>query len=518
MSAQDRTGPSLFRPDPEVGPVTEAVEQAVKGAATASSENRAPPAPQTLEEAGLTGEAVDELLLKTLYVQGVRTGRELTTSIALPHPLVDDRLMLLQQRRLVAVGGTTGPNRGSYRFDLTDAGRERAKEALESSQYVGPAPVPLATFEEWIRRQSMRDVHITPENVAEGFGSLVLEQSLFDLMGPAVNSARSIFLHGEPGNGKTTIAEIIATLLGGSVYIPYAVEITGQVMILFDPSHHVPIREEADGNGAPRSGDGAASGTASSTASGAASSTVDGAASGAAGGEAAPVSGPAWLRAVPEWDRRFVRIRRPVVVAGGELTLDQLDLQYDRHTRMYQAPFQLKSVGGVLIIDDFGRQRVPPDDLLNRWIVPLEKRYDFLTLHTGVKFRVPFDSLLIFATNLEPSDLVDEAFLRRIQYKIEVTSPDRPALTEIMRKVCEGRGIPFLESSIDYLYEHYYSHGVEPRGCHPRDIIDHLEDFARYLSLEPRPEGELLRKACETYFLVMAPEAAAARAAARAGN
>jgi hypothetical protein len=445
-----------------------------------------PPAPRSLAEAGLTGEAVDDLLVKTLYVSGVRTGRELTESIALPHALVDERLMLLQQRRLVAVGGTTGPNRGSYRFDLTDAGRERAREAMQSSQYVGPAPVPLATFEQWIERQSLRHVRVTADTLAAGFGSLVLDPALFELLGPAVNSARSIFLHGEPGNGKTSIAEIIATLLGGSIYIPNAVDITGQTMVLFDPSHHTLADDAGDegGNGANGGG-------------------------GTGGDRAGEAEAPAWLRAVPDWDRRFLRVRRPVVLAGGELTLDQLDLQYDRHTRMYQAPFQLKSAGGVLIIDDFGRQRVPPDELLNRWIVPLEKRFDFLTLHTGVKFRVPFDSLLIFATNLEPKDLVDEAFLRRIHYKIEVTSPDRPALTEIMRKVCQARGIPFLESSVDFLYDNYYGHGIEPRGCHPRDIIEHLEDFARYRALDPIPEGELLARACETYFLVMAPEAAA---------
>jgi hypothetical protein len=442
-----------------------------------------PPAPRTLEEAGLTAESVDDLLVKTLYVQGVRTGRELTEAIALPHALVDERLLVLQQRRLVAVGGTTGPNRGSYRFDLTDTGRGRAREAMSASQYVGPAPVPLATFEEWIERQSLRHVRVTPETVTAGFGSLVLNPAMFELLGPAVNSARSIFLHGQPGNGKTTIAEIIATLLGGSIYIPNAVDITGQVMVLFDPSHHVRLGDDPDG----LAGNGGA---------------------GVGPGDDEPET-PAWLRAVPEWDRRFIRVRRPVVVAGGELTLDQLDLQYDHHTRMYQAPFQLKSVGGVLIIDDFGRQRVPPDDLLNRWIVPLEKRYDFLTLHTGVKFRVPFDSLLIFATNLEPKDLVDEAFLRRIQYKIEVLSPDRAGLTEIMRKVCESRGIPFLESAVDFMFDHYYAHGIEPRGCHPRDIIEHLEDFARYRGVEPIPEGELLERACETYFLVMAPETAA---------
>lgn len=432
----------------------------------------APPPPRTLEDIGLSGETVDELLLKILYVQGAKTGRELTDVIAIPFHIVDERLVQLQQRRLVAVSGTTGPNRGSFRFDLTDAGRQRAREALRVSQYVGPAPVPLAVYEEWIRTQSLRNVRVTPERVREEFKELVLDASLFEMLGPAVNSARSIFLHGEPGNGKTHMAEIIARLLGGSVYIPYAVDITGQTMVLFDLSHHVPITEE----------------------------------------EVQAEGSPDWLRPVPEYDRRFIRIRRPVVMAGGELTLDQLDLQYDHQTRMYQAPFQLKSAGGVLIIDDFGRQHVAADDLLNRWIVPLEKQIDFLTLHTGVKFRVPFDSLLIFATNLEPQDLVDEAFLRRIQYKIEVGSPDRRGLTEIMRRVCASRDIPFLESSIDFMFREYYDHGVPPRGCHPRDVIDHVEDIARYEGREPRPEGDVLARACETYFLIMAPDATATRA------
>ncbi len=447
---------------------TPVVEEALDSA----SGNGAPPAPESLEETGLTGEAVDDLVLKTVYVQGVQTGRELTGAVALPFEIVDDRLMRLQQRRFVAVGGTTGPNRGSYRFDLTDAGRARAREAMLASEYVGPAPVPLALFEEWIRKQSLRNVRVTPETIEQGFRDMVLDRELFDMLGPAVNSARSIFLHGDPGNGKTTIAEIISELLGGEIYIPNAVDITGQTMILFDPSHHKRLDPEPEGI----------------------------------------AEGPEWLSALPGYDRRFIRIRRPVVMTGGELTLDQLDLQYDHKTRMYQAPFQLKSAGGVLIIDDFGRQRVSANELLNRWIVPLEKHIDFLTLHTGVKFRVPFDSLLIFATNLQPQDLVDEAFMRRIQYKIEVGSPSREALTEILRRVCAGRDIPFDASAIEFIYQHYYNRGVEPRGCHPRDVVDHVEDIARYEGRDIRLEGDVLARACETYFLVMAPEARATAA------
>lgn len=471
-AAEGGSGAAIPPAGPSVTPT--APGAAGSGSGQGPDPHDAPPSPASLEETGLAGEAIDDLLIKTLYVHGVKTGRELTESIALRFAIVDERLMMLQQRRFLAVSGTTGPNRGSYRFDLTDAGRERAREAMQTSQYVGPAPVPLATFEDWIRKQSLRHVRVTPDTVAEGLSDLVLDEALFEMLGPAVNSARSIFLHGAPGNGKTTIAEIIAELLGGSIYFPFAVDITGQTMILFDPSHHERVEDEA---------------------------------------RAASEEGPDWLERPPDYDRRFVRIKRPVVMAGGELTLEQLDLQYDHKTRMYQAPFQLKSAGGVLIIDDFGRQQVSANDLLNRWIVPLEKRIDFLTLHTGVKFRVPFDSLLIFATNLQPEDLVDEAFLRRIQYKIEVGSPGREALTEIFRRVCDAREVPFLPAAVDFIYERYYNHGIEPRGCHPRDIIEHVEDIARYEGREPRPEGDVLERACETYFLIMAPEARATAAA-----
>jgi hypothetical protein len=215
-----------------------------------------------------------------------------------------------------------------------------------------------------------------------------------------------------------------------------------------------------------------------------------------------------WLRAAPHYDARYVRIRRPVVMAGGELTLDQLDLQYDHFTKMYQAPFQLKAAGGVLIIDDFGRQRAPAHELLNRWIVPLEKRFDFLTLHTGVKFRVPFESLLIFATNLEPEDLVDEAFLRRIQYKLYVDGPDRDAYTEIFQRVCEKHEIVFTTDAVDFVFRNYYDGaGIAPRACHPRDIVDHVLDVAKYEGVAPHLSTDYLRRACDAYFLVMAGKA-----------
>jgi predicted ATPase with chaperone activity len=423
-----------------------------------------PPVPETLADTGLAEEFITDLLLKTLYVQGARTGQQLMESVRLPFQFVDDRMLDLQQRRLVEVRGTTGLSRAGYVFDLSGTGRERAREALSSNQYVGPAPVPLHQYREWTMRQSVSKARVTRDMVRDGFRKLVLEDAMHEMLGPAINSAKSLFLYGAPGNGKTFISETIATMLGGHLYIPHTIEVDGQILMLFDPVHHHPVPEEEI------------------------ETTVSGQ--------------PDWLKSTMPFDRRFIRIARPVVLVGGELTLDQLDLQYDQHTKMYQAPFQLKSNGGVLILDDFGRQRVPPRDLLNRWIVPLEKRIDFLTLHTGGKFPVPFDTLLIFATNLAPKDLVEEAFMRRIHYKIHVLDPDLEEFREIFRRCCGEREIEYDETAIQYIYRQYYQRlGLSPRKCHPRDILDHLLDISRFLEVEPELTTDLLDRACQSYFL-----------------
>ncbi len=430
---------------------------------------RVPPAPATLEDTGLTAEAVTELILKVLLVQGAQTGQQITRTICLPFDIVDAQLLALQSRRFVEVIRTQGPARGNYIFDVVGAGRERASAALAASQYVGAAPVPLPVFRDWLEQQSVRTLHAGREQIRRGFSHLTLGEDVLESLGPAINSASSLFLYGDPGNGKTVIAEAIAGLLGGDIYIPFAVEVGGQTIVLFDPVHHRPVEEE---------------------------------------GLAQDDDASPWLHIGAQHDRRFVRIRRPVIFVGGELSLDQLDLQYDTYSKIYQAPFQLKAGGGVLIIDDFGRQLVPPRDLLNRWIVPLEKRVDFLTLHTGVKFPVPFDCLLVFATNLNPHELVDEAFLRRIQYKINIHGPDPKAYRDIFQAVCETNSIRYDPAAVDYVYDHYYeAREIPPRACHPRDIIDHLIHAARYEQREPRFTFDLLERACHSYFLVMAHDA-----------
>jgi predicted ATPase with chaperone activity len=428
-------------------------------------ESSEPPVPERIQDTGLSEEFVVDLLLKTLYVQGVRTGGQLAAAVRLPFTFVDDRLLSLQQRRMVEVLGTSGPNRGAYLFDLTGAGRERAREALSSSQYVGPVPVPLTQYRTWVEKQSIRNVHVTRDVVREGFRNMVLSDAVHDVLGPSINSAKSLFLYGAPGNGKTMIAETISHLLGGDIFVPFAVEIEGQIMVLYDPVYHHAVNglnalEEDDRGDA------------------------------------------GWLKSPPTYDQRYVKVRRPIVLTGGELTLDQLDLQYDHYTKMYQAPFQLKANGGVLILDDFGRQRVPPKDLLNRWIVPLEKRIDFLTLHTGGKFPVPFDCLLIISTNLEPSQLVEEAFMRRIHYKIMVEGPKPDQYAEIFARCCEERGIQYDQAAVDHIYRKWYGqHGIHPRACHPRDILDHLVDIARFYEGRPELNFDMVDRACRSYFL-----------------
>jgi len=425
-----------------------------------------PAQPESLAATGLEESFVQDLLLKVLYTQGARHGQQIAETVCLPLVLVDDQLHALQQRRFVEVRGTSGHGRGGYLFDLSAMGRERAQEALAVSRYVGPAPVPIALYRRWLEAQSIRNVNVNRARMADGFRDVVMEPRMLESLGPAVNSAKSLFLYGESGNGKTLIAEAIADMLGGSLYIPYAVLVDGHVLLVYDPVHHRPaVHERVE----------------------------------------RPDAASIWRDVGAEHDRRFACVRRPVVIAGGELTLDDLDLRYDEHSKVYKAPFQMKANGGVLIIDDFGRQRVPPRDLLNRWIVPLEKRRDYLTLHTGGKFPVPFDCLLIFATNLDPRALAEDAFMRRIHYKIHVPAPTRGQYTEIFRRCCAARGIAFDAEGVRHVYDEYYGRrGIPVRSCHPRDILDQLVDTARFMETEPRLTGPLLDRACDSYFLAVA--------------
>jgi len=289
---------------------------------------------------------------------------------------------------------------------------------------------------------------------------MILSDTTLNQIGPAINSSRSIFLFGHPGNGKTTIAEAIGMLiLQGDMYIPYAVEVNGQVIRVFDAVSHKLLPDElASQYGLPGNG--------------------------------------------PRLDRRWVRIRRPVIVTGGELTLESLDLSWDTTRKFYEAPLQMKANGGLFLIDDFGRQKIRPRDLLNRWIVPLEKRFDYLTLQTGNVIQIPFDMLIIFATNLEPRDLVDEAFLRRIRHKIDIQDPTFDEYREIFKRVARSRSVAYEEQILTHLLQDYYvKSNRELRACHPRDILDHLTDIARFQGISPQLTRELIDQACEGYFV-----------------
>ena len=420
-----------------------------------------PPLPAALAETGLSATFLADLAIKTLYVQGARTGDQLASFIRIPFSILDDLLLTLQQRRLLEVRGTQGRGRRGYTFELTGEGRARCREIMGTSRYVGPAPVPLAQYQAIVENQRVEDAEVDEDQVQEGLRHLVLQDAFREALGPAINSGRSLFLYGHAGNGKTILAEAIAEMLGDAIYVPYAVEVDGQVIAIYDPVFHEPVHEDRGGD-------------------------VD----------------SAWIDPEPDHDMRWLRIRRPVVMVGGELMLDDLELQLDRLAGVFRAPPQMKANGGVFIIDDFGRQRVRPRDLLNRWMVPLEKHVDFLSLPMGHKLPVPFQCLLIFATNLDPAELVEEAFLRRIRYKILVDNPTREQYEEIFRRECAKRGLEFTPDAVEFLYSEYYSNGhVHARSCHPRDIPNHLKDIARYKRRDPELTPEMLRMACDAYFL-----------------
>jgi hypothetical protein len=482
---------------------------------TAGRAGAIPLPPESLEETGLSTEFLGGLVLKALHVRGTALGHDLVDMLALPMTLLDDVIQELQEHRWVEVHATRGPRRGEWVFKLTSAGRQRAAEELEVSRYVGPAPVPFEDFRRWIERQTVERTRIAEEDLRRVLEGLVVPDPMLDLLGPAINSGRSLFLHGGPGNGKTLLAERIARVFGDRYFVPYSVLVDGSVMIVYDPVHHrfglsdnereedagsLDTEEEA-GPDVMESGPDVMEGGPEVTDTEAGAGDAGTGISDARSGVENEI-----LRSIPQHDRRYVEARRPVVVTGGELTLEQLDLQWDATARMYQAPPQLKAAGGVLVVDDLGRQRVPVRELLNRWVVPLEQRRDHLTLASGKKIVVPFDCFVIFSTNLEPRELGDEAFLRRIHYKIEVPDPGRDEYEAIFRSCCDERDIPFDDDALEYLFEEFYANGtIAPRRCHPRDVLDHLRDLAGYRGEPARLTPRLIEDACRSYFLSAGP-------------
>jgi len=431
------------------------------GAPAPAVEIPLPPEPQSIEQTGLYMGFLADLALKTLYLRGQMTMAEIATSMGLPIGNVTEKVMdFLKGERLVEIRGGTGLSSASYQFTIVDRGAEKAQEALARSQYVGKAPVPLASYVAAVQRQSVSGVSISQDDVIKAFSHMVIQRATLAQLGPAVNSGKSIFLFGPPGNGKTSIAEVMVSLLRGEVVLPHAVEIDQQVIKVFDQVYHRPALDPA---------------------------TVD------------------RLR----FDKRWVISKRPVVMTGGELTLETLDLIYDENSKMYEAPFQMKANGGIFMIDDFGRQRVSPRDLLNRWIVPLEKRVDYLTLHTGKKIEIPFDMLIIFSTNLDPADLVDEAFLRRIRYKIGIEAPSVEQYEEIFKRLCARKSIEYRAEALSQILAFYRKKNLQLRSCHPRDLLEQLTDAANFFGRPPQLAPDLIDMACESYFVSLDASGAA---------
>jgi predicted ATPase with chaperone activity len=427
----------------------------------------APSAPETLQESGLRLAMLSDLLLRTLYVRGSMLGLDLARFVCLPFKVIEESLRFLKDEKCVEVAGGDLIGRVSYRFTLTELGRKRAQDAMRQCAYVGPAPVPIEDYIEQTYRQAVTGINCSPEPLRSAFAHLVIPDELFNAIGPAIVSGKSIFIFGPPGNGKTSVARSIGDFMnnaGGEIYVPYAFLAEDSIVTVYDQAVH----QAVDADPGDRLEDGEA--------------TIR------------------RLLNTGAVDPRWVRIRRPVVVTGGELNLDMLDLRHNAQTNVYQAPLHVKANGGVFLIDDFGRQLCSPKELLNRWILPLEDRHDFLTLASGKKFEVPFEQLIIFSTNLDPRDLVDDAFLRRIRHKVEIQAPKRDVYERIFAGAAKRLGVNSCPEAIDYLYETYYDRSRSPRASDCRDLLEIVQAICRFRRQPVQLTRELIAEAAATFI------------------
>jgi len=444
----------INRPDMPVG---QAQPFAVQPPPDAAAPAFFPTAPARVEDCGLPVTRLADLLLKHLYFKSPVSAKDWGVMVKLPYATVVPAIQsLVEQGWAQTIGRMGGAANGgefgeSLGYLITDPGRGRARDILTRDHYVGPAPVTFVQYEESVRSQ-ISQVDVTAAWLTRALQHLTLSPDLLVQLGPPINARAPLFLYGAPGNGKTSIAEACADLLGAPIFIPYAMDIEGQIMRMFDPLHHVEIKREMP----------------------------------------------------PQLDTRWVLVKRPFVKVGGELTLSQLSPSFDALMRYYEAPVHLKANGGIFLLDDFGRQDVPPRSLLNRLIVALERRVDYLNLSgAGMAVAAPFEAMVVFSTNLEPADLVDEAFLRRVRYKIHVADPSPEEFRHIFERSCREAEIVFSEAGYNYVVDRYYKPFKRPfRGCQPRDILQQLDEAAYFLQRPPLLEKDLIDLACRSYFVM----------------
>jgi predicted ATPase with chaperone activity len=421
-------------------------------------EELVPPVPETVEHTGIPPGMIEQLILKALYYKGEIIGRELASDLGLRFSVIEELLETLKRNNLLGVKSSLGMGSISSRFALTENGRTLAKEYVTACAYTGKVPVPLYQYADVVRQQKQKDGWLTMEGLREAYRHMVVTEELLNAIGPAVNSGKSFLIYGQPGNGKTFLAEALFNVDETHIYVPYAIECQGMIIQMFDPVYHHPVDDASEGISA--------------------------------------------FTSESQYDKRWFKTRRPFIVSGGELDLKMLDLSFNPVAKYYDAPLQLKANNGIYLIDDFGRQKVTPAEVLNRWIVPMERRVDFLSFANGTKMTVPFECFLIFSTNLKPHQLGDEAFLRRIQYKMLMRSPEEREFLDIFLQFANSKGIPCPPDMAErFLDRHYRSTGKLRRRCHPRDVLSHAIDIMRFERRPMQLTDEVLDKAFHSNFV-----------------